>query len=225
MKISRLTLYTKNLSGQKTFYGETLGLSLVNESDNTATFLLRNTAVTFCELPGATPYHFAVNIPSNTIVQALGWLKDRVEILKDQEQEIHDFTAWNAHSVYCYDADNNILELIARNNLGYSPGKAFGTDSLIEISEIGLAVSEISPYYEKLNRFAGLKLFDGNMQQFSAIGDEYGLFICINRLRKTWYPSGDKAYPSGFELTFTQKNREFDVRFENEILTINRNLE
>jgi catechol-2,3-dioxygenase len=223
MKISRLTLYTKNLSGQKAFYGRALGLPFESETTGSVTILLRNTALTFIERPSATPYHFAINIPTDTVEQALRWLRGRAFLLTDDGEEIHEFPAWNARSVYFYDADENIVEFISRRNLGYTTEKEFSGDSLIEISEIGLAVNEIKPYYDTLKRIAGLELFDGNMEQFSAIGDEYGLFICINRLLKTWYPSGDKALPSGFEVAFTEKSRDYLARFENNELIINHN--
>lgn len=221
MKISRLTLYTNNLSRQKAFYKTTLGLPLVNETEGSATVLLQNTEVTFSEKPGATPYHFAINIPSDSIGEALKWLKKRVAILTDEGHEIQDFPAWNAKSVYFYDTDNNIVELISRRNLDYTFSGPFNSASLIEVSEIGMAVQEISPYYKKLKETAGLELFDGNLEEFSAIGDEYGLFICVNQRSKTWYPTGDKAHASDFELVFTKGKRKYIVLFRREILKIN----
>ena len=223
MRVSKLTLYTKNLAGQKAFYKKTLGLSLANETERSATVSLRNTELTFREKPGATPYHYAINIPSGCIEHAALWLKGRVELLTDEGKEVHDFPSWNAKSIYFYDTDKNIVELISRNNLGYPSEGAFGADSLIEVSEIGLPVRDIRTYYEKLKGATGMELFDGNLEEFSAIGDEFGLFICINRFSKTWYPVGDTAYASDFEITFTEKSRDFNASFGHERLEITRN--
>jgi len=220
MKISQLTLYTQNLVRQKAFYEQTLGVTLTGETPTSVDLLLGKTVLTFIEKTDATPYHFAINIPSDCTQEALTWLKERVAILTDQDQEVQEFKAWNAQSIYFYDPDKNIVEFIARRNLGYGSYEPFSAASFVEISEIGMAVSHIAPYYNRLNRAAGLGLFDGNLKQFSAIGDEYGLFICINKLLKSWYPTGDKAYASGFELSFTENSRNFSVRFRDEILNI-----
>lgn len=214
MEIKQLTLFTKQLQTQRTFYHSTLGLPIKSEAPDAICFAIGRTGFTLKEWPEATPYHFAINIPANMEHLALSWLKERVGILRDGENEIQDFSSWNARSVYFYDPDMNILEFISRRNLKIPPRASFGPNCLFEVSEIGMAVDEIADYFIKLKEVAGLRQFDGDMEHFGAIGDEHGLFICINRLKKTWYPSGDKAYPSDFEMLFSNNGHSFLLSYK-----------
>ncbi len=220
MKISRLTLYTRFPEEQKKFYGKTLGLKPVSDSPDAFSLSIGHTLLTFVKNPAATPYHFAINIPPFSEVQALEWLKERSGILTDHGREIQDFTAWNARSVYFYDADRNIVEFIARRNLTHPQAGNFGPLSLMGVSEIGLAVQHIGPCYQLLKATAGLELFDGDLKQFSAIGDDHGLFICVNIHRKSWYPTGDTAYPSEFETHISENQREFHITYYQQDLQI-----
>ncbi len=220
MHIRQLTIFTSQLGIQRKFYAETMGLPLKNETPDAVSFAIGKSGFTLKEKAHATPYHFAINIPSEDEEKALQWLKERVGVLAAQGSEIQDFSSWNAKSVYFYDPDKNIVEFIARRNLRYPPVQPFGHRSMLEVSEIGLAVDDIPPYFAQLNTQLGLERYDGNMEQFGAVGDENGLFICINRHKKTWYPTGDKAYPSGFELLVAHKGSEFLVSYQKGTLKI-----
>lgn len=209
MKIKRLTVFTKDLRRQQNFYGKTLGLEQTADTGDSIGFRIGASQLFFKEYKSATPYHIAINIPSYTEHEALEWLRERAEVLTDQGREIQDFKSWNAKSVYFYDPDRNILEFISRRNLGYAARKEFGPGSFHEISEIGLAVTAIPPVYELLNKTLGLEVYNGSSENFSALGDEYGLLICIDMAGKTWYPVGDRAFPSEFELLLAIDNKEF----------------
>jgi len=209
MKIKRLTVFTKDLRRQQNFYGNTLGLEQTADTGNSIGFRIGASQLFFKEYKSATPYHIAINIPSYTEHEALEWLRERAEVLTDQGREIQDFKSWNAKSVYFYDPDRNILEFISRRNLGYVAGKEFGPGSFHEISEIGLAVAAIPPVYELLNKTLGLEVYNGSSENFSALGDEFGLLICIDMAGKTWYPVGDRAFPSEFELLLAVDSKEY----------------
>lgn len=209
MKIKRLTVFTKDLRRQQNFYGKTLGLEQTADTGDSIGFRIGASQLFFKEYKSATPYHIAINIPSYTEHEALEWLRERAEVLTDQGREIQDFKSWNAKSVYFYDPDRNILEFISRRNLGYVAGKEFGPGSFHEISEIGLAVAAIPPVYELLNKALGLEVYNGSSENFKALGDEYGLLICIDMAGKTWYPVGDRAFPSEFELLLAIDNKEY----------------
>jgi len=220
MYIRELTIFTEQLHQQKQFYSHTLGLPVLAEEEGIVRFAFGNTNVAFTARPSATAYHFALNIPAGDEVKALEWLRGRVDILTDQGREIQDFNSWNAHSVYFYDPDHNIVEFIARRNLLNATDRAFGPDSILEVSELGLATDGIGPYYLQLKEKAGLQLYDGDLEKFGAIGDEHGLFICINRQEKTWYPTGDPADPSPFELYMTAHNQDYLVTYSGGALKI-----
>jgi len=117
MKIKDLKIYSKNLSQQIDFYSNTIGLKVIENSEKRAVFQVGNSRITFEENEKFLPYHFAINIPCNKEDEALSWLKERVEILKDEQNEIQDFDFWNAKAIYFYDSDKNIIEFIARKNM------------------------------------------------------------------------------------------------------------
>lgn len=216
MKIHELTIYTPNLKNQVQFYTETLGLTLLNEEEETATIAIGYSKLTFVERQDFTPYHFAINIPSYQEEEALKWLKERVTILKDNTYEIQDFDFWNAMAIYFYDADDNIVEFIARKNLDIQTERAFDQQNLIGISEIGVPVEDIEPTFNTLNQLTGIEVFDGGFERFCAIGCEKGLFICINKKAKDWFPTDDKAYSSEFKVAIEEQGKRYLIGFINE---------
>ncbi|MEO0572284.1 MAG: VOC family protein, partial [Bacteroidota bacterium] len=130
--------------------------------------------------------------------------------------EIQDFDFWNAKAIYFYDMDHNIVEFIARKNLKNGTDKEFNSNSLLEISEIGIPVNDIETTFNTLNTLSNLSKYDGGFEKFCAIGDENGLFICINKQLKNWFPTGDKAHSSEFGITFEENGKEYAMEFRNE---------
>ena len=218
MKILELTLYTSNIEGQAEFYSQVLGLEIVKKSPKNVTFPIGNTLLHFELKKEATPYHFAINIPANKEVEALKWLKSKLSILKDDQDEIINFRAWNAKAIYFYDQDQNIVELIARKNLRNDSDQNFGPEHFLEISEIGVPTTDIEREFNTLRNVLDIAIYDGGFGNFCAIGDENGLFICIDRDHKKWYPTNDKAFVSDFELVLQEKGKQYHVEFNNESL-------
>ena len=218
MKIKSLKLYTSNLSKQVKFYSTKIGLKIIEQSATQAKFRMGNSIFTLIENKDFKPYHFAINIPSNQEKEALNWLKSRVEILKDEDHEIQDFDFWNAKAIYFYDPDKNIVELIARKNLSNESQEAFSSNSLLEISEIGVPVSDVESTYKALKEIAEIPIYSGGFERFLAVGGEQGLFICINKNIKKWFPTGDEAYSSPFEATIESNGAEHELEFIKEKL-------
>jgi catechol-2,3-dioxygenase len=215
MQIRELKIYSSNHSGQIEFYSKTLGLVLIHQTGNEAQFKIGKSRLILMKSARSHPYHLAINIPSNRLKEALAWLKLRVDILKSEGNEIQDFSAWNAQSVYFYDQDKNIVELIARKHLNNENQAPFDADSFLEISEIGLPVNDLEATYNGLRAILDIQIYDGDFEKFCAIGDERGLFICIDKTAKTWFPSGDKACSSDFEIKFEEKGLAYEVAFKN----------
>ena len=220
MSILELKLQSKNIDKQHEFYSQKLGLTSLIRKEKQLCLQLGNTVLTFIADEAAKPYHFAINIPSEGEKKAFDWLKERVEILPDGESEIIDFPAWNAKSVYFYDADNNIVEFIARRNLAYSSPKDFGVDSMLEISEIGVAGKSVPDMHNFLVHKVGLKKFSGDMERFCAIGDEKGLFICVDRNEKKWYPTNDDPEGATFKIKISKKGKQYELGFNGEELKL-----
>jgi catechol-2,3-dioxygenase len=110
--------------------------------------------------------HFAVNVAS--LPAAVEWARAQAELIADDVP----FEAWRARAAYYYDSDGNIVELIARE-------RAPGTELLMEVSEVGLPVSDVGAAVDFLQAELGLEDFDGDREKFHALGDDHGLFIVV----------------------------------------------
>ncbi|MGA9325035.1 MAG: VOC family protein, partial [Salegentibacter sp.] len=153
--------------------------------------------------------------------EALRWLKERVSILKSNSDEIIDFSNWDAKSVYFYDEDKNVVEFISRGHLNKPESAIFSGKSIVGISEIGIPTENIQEKFDFLQRNCSLEIFDGSFERFCAIGDPQGLFITINKNMKDWFPTGDKAFSSDFEIEFTHKEKSCHLQFlNNELKTV-----
>ncbi len=220
MKIERLEIKTRNLKNQLLFYGKTMGFEIINETNNSFEVETGSSVLKFIEDYRATPYHIAFHIPPEQSGLALSWVKERVQIQRNGQEEIVYFNAWNAMSLYFYDADKNILEFISRKELFPLGEGIFSAKSVLAIAEIGLATNDISEKFNVLSRACGLGKYDGNFENFCAIGDDEGLVITIDKNKKDWFPTSDKAFISDFVMIFKHNNERFKLIFENDQISI-----
>lgn len=200
MKIKELILFTNNLDRQIDFYTTILEFPIVNSTPESTSFKMGDSILTLQYRRNTVPYHFAINIPSFKEVEALYWLKERVDILQFDEKEIIDFSNWNAKAIYFYDLDKNIVEFIARKNLDYKSDFKFSTKSVLNISEIGLVSNQIHKTFHKLNELGFIEVYSGDFDRFCAVGDDNGLFILVNNKLKKWFPTGDLIQQSDFKI-------------------------
>lgn len=219
MKIKKLTITTANLKGQTDFYANTLQFRIIKQGLGFTEFQTGESILRFEAADSSIPYHFAFNIPSFQEQEALDWLESRVDILPYESDRIIPFDNWNAHAMYFYDPDNNIIEFIARKNLLITTDYAFSADSILGISEIGVPVKDINPIFNHLNKKLDLELYSGNLTRFSAIGDETGLLIVINQNEKDfWFPVNDPALAANFEAIISQDDQLHKIIFHNQNL-------
>ena len=198
MKIEELIIDTENLKEQISFYHEVLNFKRIKRSEPGVSFQIGKSILTFVEKDKALPYHMAFNIPFKSEKEALYWLKNRVEIISYENDEIIDFVNWKAKSIYFYDRDHNIIEFIARRAINCERKVEFNSKSVINISEIGIGTDNIQQFYQQLNSLKPIRIFDGSFEKFCALGNNEGLFIVADMLKKQWFPTGDQIYPSGF---------------------------
>jgi catechol-2,3-dioxygenase len=200
MIFKEIILLTNNTDELKDFYLNKIGVKLVSEKKGSSfTVNIGKTKLTFQKSDGdVTPYyHFAINIPENKINDAKDWLNGKAAILPKNNEDVIDFTTWNAHSVYFYDPTGNIVELIARHFLENPSNEPFGAGSLLNISELGMPVEDMPKFVAAVEEKTGETIWDGNNESFAAIGDQQGLIIAVPTNRN-WYPTEDKlsyAYP------------------------------
>lgn len=220
MKIEYLKLYSSSLEKQKQFYGDLLGLAVNKKSETSIQVQIGYSVLEFEEKEQATNYHIAFHIPARQEEQALEWLLQRTEILKDGDESIIDFSGWKAKSVYFYDADNNIVEFISRSHYFQEESSPFSAKSIVGISEIGLATDDAEEKFRFLNSNCGLQKFTGDYERFCATGDDEGLFIVINKNMKDWIPTGDEAFASPFKIMFSVEQASYQVGFQNDRLEL-----
>lgn len=198
MKIKELILFTNNLKAQVHFYSKILELTSINTTSANSSFKIGESRLTFKYRKKSTPYHFAFNIPSNKDDEALNWLKERAELLALDGNKLIDFKSWNAKAMYFYDTDNNIVEFISRKDLNVHSEKQFSSESILNISEIGVGTTQIAAIYNTLNSLKKIEVFDGEFERFCAVGNNEGMFILGNSETKKWMPVNDKIHQSDF---------------------------
>lgn len=197
-----LRLQAPQLEAMRRFYRETIGLSLIAETATSISFRAGHTTLTFEQriLPDSARstspfYHFAFNIPENRLAEALEWARARVPIVRRHDgDEVFHFEAWDAHAFYFLDPAGNIVEFIARHTLNNASSRAFGSESIGDVSEIGLVVPDVAAAIDATRTLLGATPYlDRRSDEFTAVGDERGLFILVKRGR-LWFPfEGEQA--------------------------------
>jgi len=212
MVIEEITLFTTSIKAQRQFYKVTLGFEIIEDTPKRVAFKVGGSILAFQYKENIKPSHLAFNIPYNAIYDALKWLRDRTEVIQYNDKFVTDFTKWEAKAIYFYDAEDNIVELIARERIDIESDIAFTPRIIIGISEIAIATESIEIIYNTINTIKPIPIFDGDFNRFCALGDDQGLFIIIDKTKKEWYPTMDKAFTSDFiikgDYNFTFVNGE-----------------
>lgn len=219
MKIERLEIRSANLAAQLRFYRDLLGLRTGSYDEGSFEIIAGYSRIKFIKDPTATPYHIAFHIPDRQEEEALRWVKERVPVLKNNNEEIIDFSGWSAKSIYFYDEDKNIMEFISRRNFNEPGTPIFSEESLLGVAEVGLATTDIRSKFEYLQKKCHLEVFDGNFDRFCAVGDDKGLLITVNKELKDWFPTKDEAFASAFSIWFSHQDKSCQFKFEKDQIT------
>jgi catechol 2,3-dioxygenase-like lactoylglutathione lyase family enzyme len=198
MQIRELKLATPALNQQYDFYARVFDFPVLEETPDRFTLQVGASQLTFTHT--TTPAgiaHFAFNIPKNQFPTAKQWLQARTPLLKDANGTDAFFSdGWNAHMLYFTDPDGNILELIARHTLPSTSERPFSGQSIMNISEIGVATEDVPAQVAAIEARIGATVYRGpGSDSFTPVGDEEGLFIVVKR-RRTWFP--DTGIPAEY---------------------------
>jgi catechol 2,3-dioxygenase-like lactoylglutathione lyase family enzyme len=195
MKINKIQLHSYQLNELQDFYTQVLDFQLINCTQHSFSVQTGQSVLEFKLADshhwGNLNYHFAFNIPENQIELSLAWLKHKkIEVLSSDNQAIIPFSNWNAHALYFFDPAGNVVELIARHDLPNASKAPFSGQSILQISEIGLPVPAIAPFFEALNEHFKLPMYSqiSNLTTFCASGDAEGLLIIVP-LQRAWFPT------------------------------------
>lgn len=214
MHIKELILYTPDIKILKLFYSEILELPVTYKSENKISFTAGSSLLTFIKgSKRVRPfYHFAFNVPSDKFKETKEWITSAgLSLISLDGEDEFDFRSWNAHSVYFYDPADNIVELISRHGLKKEDTEKHFGDLILNISEIGLPVSDVKTTIEMINSISGIPFYSGDNESFAALGDEHGLFIIVKEGRK-WFPDCQNA--EVFPLTIvinSEKNNDIVI--------------
>lgn len=219
MKIKHLKIQTSNLEAQLEFYEKALGLPILEKNGTGFSVKIGYSILEFHRAEKSKPYHVAFHIGASQENEAVHWLQNRVSILQNEGENIVDFPAWNAKSIYFYDADQNVIEFISRKDL-HPLNEDFSEKSLLGIAEIGLSTDTVEEFFRFLNVNFKLEIYFGKPDVFCAIGDENGLLITVDKYEKTWFPTNDIALPADFDLKFEQNEKLFELNYEQGKLSV-----
>lgn len=221
MQINKLALNTNNIDSQVAFFKDILGFEVEHKVD-LISITIGTSTLEFVNTPVDGKYHYCFLIPCNQIDKAKEWLSNKIDLIPVEDNNfIAYFEFWNAHSIYFYDGDGNIAELIARHDLQNDSDKEFGIHSFLSVNEIGMPSSDIRSLDTYLTNEIGSIYWKGDRDRFSANGDQHGLFLLPNfNIKKTWYPTEIEVLPLPYTATIIQDGKVYDVSYENEVMRI-----
>jgi hypothetical protein len=196
MKIRELILKAHDPEEQLQFYSRILRLQGGMNENGSCSIAIGASQLHFEKGVYYGPYHFAINIPSCATAAAAEWLSSRVDLLRADAKEIVDFPNWRARSVYFRDAERNILELIASDDIQVKPKNTFDQRSFLNISEVGIGTRNAEADHRWLSNQKKLPVYSGDYSRFCALGDEQGLLLLAHPDRKTWYPTDEPVKES-----------------------------
>ena len=204
MRILGLTLASRDLAAQSTFWGERLGLPVIEGAGGGCEVSLRASTIRFEHAsPGVDPrYHCAINVPRGSIAAAAAWIEDRHELLAFHGDPDEEEGAVVVHfdrgpsALYFLDGGGNVVELIDNPHLTNDSDAPFGPESLLEIAEIGLATADTQATEAAIREVlsAGVLWGGGDGSLLTAVGDDHGVVIVAPNGRG-WIPVGLPAQP------------------------------
>jgi catechol 2,3-dioxygenase-like lactoylglutathione lyase family enzyme len=210
MNIQELELLTNDMEKTALFYSEVIGLPIISQAESSIAFAAGATTLIFRRSKEEAPvYHFAFDIPKNTLFEAYAWMERKTAILEViPPDKIADFYNWNAKSFYFYDNNGNVLEFIARYNLDTESDKKFDGNSIVSVSEIGLVSQNIALLSDEIDDRFGVSVFpmQPKLDKFIVLGTEMGLFI-LSEEGRDWYPTTVKARSFWKKVTFSSKDK------------------
>lgn len=222
MFIESLTLASRDVQAQVHFYKTVLGFECIDCTDETATLKIGDSLLKFVYNPKATQHHFAFNIPSDAHERASEWLTSRVGLIKNEDGHMFYFNFWDAYAIYFYDADQNIVEFIARAEVPIMKQDDFCPSQVLGISEMGIPSISIDAFHQQLCSLnVEIPIYYGSYERFCALGDYNGMFILVNPLKKDyWFPTDDLIEDVDFNIQIRLAENSYHLKYKNRELTL-----
>lgn len=192
--ILKVKMLAPRLDAMTDFYAGTMGWP-VSRVGSSLRVRAGGTELRFEEAPeGLAPYyHVAWAIPSNKFEIGKAWLYGRLPLLKnsDGHDEFH-FKSVNRRAVYFADPASNILELIARDDLGDVAEGPFGLADVLYVNHVGLVVDNMDETIVAINDSLGLLPTAPPQPSFTTLGDRYRHLTLVPKQR-LWLPERQRG--------------------------------
>jgi len=197
----------------RSFWENTIGCDVVNQTFNSFTIKIGNSLLTF--KPNTTTiarpqYHFAILIPSNQIENCLAWLKnggkkkngEEIQLWRGGETnaEIIQSPLYNSSSVYFADYGGNIIELVARRNIDNVEVGEFSSEMFKEINSVSMVTKEVRAAQDLISENLGYKPVDRTTSGYKVMGNANGLINLVVQNRILPPTTTEQAYPYEMEL-------------------------
>ena len=206
MNIIELELLSDDLTATEKFYKKVLGLNVSFIEKDALFFQVGFTKLIFRKSENLKPvYHFAIDVPSNRFFDSHHSIKQQVDIIPVEGEDIANFINWDAKSFYFYDNNGNIVEIITRYPNHSYDDEPYSSRSFISISEIGLVTNNVRELVDTFAKEEGVPVFKRQPRSdtFTASGDDEGLFIIALKGRD-WYPTKVKSQSFRTRVIFMQ---------------------
>ena len=213
--LRHLSLATADPVSLRSFYAETLGLPTGDTADGFAV-AVGDSAMEFRQVAGDTAptYHIAFTVPGGCIDAAGDWLAARADLLTDDGRPQFRYEFLDATAVYALDPAGNVLELIARDSRE-GQTEPFGSDSLLDIAEIGIVVEDVPRAAAALTDLFDLQ--GSPDEEFAYLGGDDGAFVLVSPGRP-WFPTDQAAEPA--PLTVVADGKSGTVSFDEGPVTV-----
>lgn len=217
MKLAHIQIETNNIEQTAAFYQDILELPIIEKDSDSFSIQAGNSVLKFLQnTQFKSIYHFAFNIPENKLDEAIQWSKNKVGLILIKDQNvITNFENWNAHAVYFYDNNGNLLEFIARHDLNNAQTEKFSSKAILNISEIGIVNKNPLELGKELIAQHDLEFFskNDNSELFAAVGDDEGLLIMVQPNRN-WYPTQTPSESNKTEVRIENNGAVIELKFQ-----------
>ncbi len=216
MIIRELLLYTNDIAATRDCYAGKMRLEINEESAFHISFIAGNSLLEFRYSEEADPfYHIAFGIPNNKLNEAIAWVKCFTSLLPySANEQIADFSTWNAKAFYFHDNNNNILELITHYDLHLESAKQFSAASITGICEVGIVTDDVVAATKMIFTKYHIPYFSKgpNLPDFSVMGNAHGMFI-ISKKRRGWLPTQRPSEYHPLEVMIEEAGKSYHICF------------
>ncbi len=144
----------------------------------------------FFELSDEQPiYHYCILVSESGLQFTLDLLeKHGLQPIPDGDDVIIHTSSWNADSVYFYDGNDNIAEVIFHRDFEFPSSQSKVV--YIQLAEVGIVDDNTDQVRDSMQRILGESPYKSSSNRFYDIGLPGAMFITIDPKQKEyWFPT------------------------------------